>query len=35
MELVSFLLQRRFCSPLDLVTKRHVAESARKDHQGE
>ena len=35
MELVPSLFQRRRCSPLDLVTKRHVAESAYKDHQGE
>ncbi len=35
MVLVPFLFQCRRCSPLDLVTKRHVAESARKDHQGE
>src|SRR5216684_2165451 len=35
MVLVPFLFQCRRCSPLDLVTKRHVAESARKEHQGE
>ena len=35
MELVPTLFQRRRCAPLDLVTKRHVAERARKDHQGE
>jgi hypothetical protein len=35
MVLVPFLFQCRRCSPLNLVTKRHVAKSARKEHQGE